>query len=97
MGDGPWSIERSASSAFAAVVEKGSETQAKLLGQIVFRQRLQQRDGGAERADKRRALGTSAEMALQVAAQFGCEAPVKVFRQQRHQAGAVGHVSENYT
>ena len=74
-------------SALAAIVQKGRSLSAQLFGKVVFVQRLQQRDGRAERADERRALGASAEMLLEIAANIGGQPAVEVIGKQARRCG----------
>jgi hypothetical protein len=78
-------------SAFRAIVEKRPEPQPELLGQIVVTERLEQRDGRSERADKCRALIARAQMLFEVLTSGGRQPAVEIFREKTDEFGAVGH------
>jgi hypothetical protein len=72
------------------IVEEGLEPKTQLFGQIVFLERLKQRDRRSERADERRAFRATREVLLEVGAHVSREAAVEIVGEQGDDAGTGG-------
>jgi hypothetical protein len=75
----------------AVSADEGLEAQAELLGQILFADRAQERDGGLIGLELRETAGAFREVLLQLLVDLRRELVLDVVRQEAHDVSATAH------